>query len=221
MDTSIFAEKGIFFPDGSNDFQTEGTNDLYYRFEISNTGSSAEDQVICIAPGHYTTLAELNALGLPATITAILSDGDIISTVGKEVSVTGEPGSIESWKRDFLAFPTRMTGFNLEVSNTAQLSEIIKVYTDDPYQSNAVPKLQMNPATGKSNQNYNDKLVSIPLNHFQFDSKTIVIMKLKANTSLTFTFKIGARFDQAALLENEAKKAWARHGITGRVISGK
>jgi hypothetical protein len=213
MNTNLttLAEKGIFFPGTAENFAQE-SSDKYFRLEITNEGTSAEDKIICLCPGNYISTAELSALGI-GTIAAIIGDGTIDNTSGKEIVCTGEPGSVESWKRFFLRHPSRFVGMSLEVSSTTQLSQVIKVYKDDPYNANLVPITQINPNAYKTNQIFNDKLVHIPLDHFQLDNETIVIVTIKAGATLTLTLTPGAFHNENLQLENEARKEWMTKGI--------
>lgn len=216
VNMSLLASQGIFFPDGIDNFVNESPNNTYYKLELTNNGASAVDRVLCICPGPYTTIAQLNSLGLGVSVDAIISDGDIIDTADKKVTGVGEPGSVLSWLKDFGNYPTRITDITFEVNITTQLQQVLKTFRDTPYVQNLIPGQQYNPSTRKLNTNFNDKLITIPMNHLQFDNQTIVIYTLKAGATVTLTFGIGGRFDQAKFLDNEAKKSWSTYGIANR-----
>lgn len=205
VNNSYLAEKDIFFPGTGQDFQSEDLSNKIFRIVLSNNGTSAEDQLICLCPGNYTSLAELNALGI-GTVTGIIDDGTIIATANKAVTCTGEPSLVKSFKRSYLKHPTRITGMIFKVTNTAQFNESVQVFLDDPYTKGMIPEDQIIPMAYEANTQFNDKLIKVPLDHFQFDDEHVVLLNLVANTTLTLTFSIGAIKNINYGLENEARK---------------
>lgn len=210
-DISELAKQGVFFLGSGQNFAQEVQSDKYFRLELSNNGSSAEDQLIALCPGRYASAGELSSV-LGVTVAAIIGDGTILNTLNKEITCTGEPTTVVSWLRYFLRHASRFTGITLESTNTAQFSQIIKVYEEEPYVAlNTI--LSVNPNTYKSNSQFNDKLINIPLDHFQLDDSHIVVFVLKANTTLTITLSPGAYQDANQMLQNEARREFTDKGL--------
>ena len=202
---NYLAEKGIFLPGAAANFEQEDQSDKVYSLEIDNIGTSAVDRIIAIAPGDNYSAVELSSL-LGVTVDAVLADGEIVSTSGKEVNAAGTPGQIKSFLKSVRRAPQRFVGLTIEVSQVTQLSQPLKVYKDDPYTGDPVVVNQIFPSQAKSNTQNNDKLVHIPLSHFQLDADTIVTVLLKAGGSLTLNWVPGAKQSTAELLTNEALK---------------
>jgi hypothetical protein len=209
---SFLAEKGIFLPGGAQNFSAEDQGDKIFGIEIDNIGTSADDQVIALAPGSGYTAAELTTL-LGITVNAVIADGEIISTADKKVNAAGTPGKILSFLRSIRCAPQRFVGMTIEVTNAAQLGQPFKVFKDDPYIGNPVVINQIFPSKQKSNLQNNDKLVHIPLNHFQLDNETIVVFTLKANTTISISMVPGAKHSTSDLLRNEAVKEWTAKNL--------
>ena len=218
MKNSIINNPAIFLPGSGQNFVAEdGTSDMY-RLTLANKGNSADDQLIAICPGDNYTAAELSTI-LGRTVAAVIADGSIVTTTDKVVTCEGTPGKVVSFKKSFLRKPQRYTLLTIEVDNTVQLSQPIEVLTDDPYNGGFIPKKLINPHSFKSNTQQNDKLVHIPLDHFQMDANTIVLMKVKAATELTISFKPGGNVDTASMLEAAAETEFVEKGL--RRVYGK
>lgn len=209
---NFLAEKGIFFPGAAASFKSEDQGDKVYSLELDNVGTSATDRVIAICPGDNYTAAQLTTL-LGVTVDAVISDGEIIATVGKVVNAAGTPGKVVSFLNRIRRAPQRFVGLTVEVSNVNQLAQPLKVYKDDPYTGDPVVVNQIFPSKAKSNTQNNEKLVHIPLNHLQLDADTIVIMTLKAATTATLTFVPGAHVSPAEMLQNEALKEFQAQNL--------
>jgi len=211
MENSLLAAKGIFIPGAGQNFEQEdATNDIY-TLELGNIGTAAVDRVIAICPGDNYTKTELSAL-LGITVDAVISDGTIVTAADANVTCEGYPSKVESFKRGFLRNPQRFTALSVEVDNTAQLQQPLRRYIDDSFRG-IVNDGQLYPHNYKSNSQQNDKLVHIPLDHYQFDKEVIVVLTIKANSSLSITFKPGASYNASRFLKNEAEKEFTAKNL--------
>lgn len=209
---NFLAEKGIFFSGAAQNFANGDQTDLIYTIELDNVDTSADDQVIAIAPGDNYTASQLSTL-LGTTVNAVIADGVIVSTTDKVVNCAGTPGKLLSFSRRIRRAPQRFAGLTVEVSQAGQLTQPFKVYKDDPFIGDPVIISQIYPNKAKSNTQNNDKLVHIPLQHFQMDGDTIIVFTLKAGGTISMSFVPEGHASLAEMLQNEAVKEFADRSI--------
>ena len=205
---TYLGEKGIFFTGAAQNFANGDQTDKIYTIELDNTATAAIDQVIAICPGDAYTAAQLSTL-LGSTVHAVIADGEIIDTTDKEVSAAGTPGTILSFLRRIRRAPQRFAGLTMEVSLAGQLTQPLKIYKDNPLIGDPVIVNQLYPNKAKSNTQNNDKLVHIPLQHFQMDSDHIIVFTLKAGGTVSMSFVPEGYASLAEMLNNEAVKEFA------------
>jgi hypothetical protein len=195
---------GIQFSGNAQDWGNEAQTTRNFKFTLNNTGTSADDQIIALCPGPYGAAADIK---VPAgtTITAIVADGNIITTQDKVVSCVGSPTSVAIFKDYILNNPTRATKIQIRSNSAEQLQELIQIVKINPF--TGMSPEQISPATYLKPENANDKLVNFFLNDFQLDRQTIVYFKLLAGASISITIWPGATANQAAELAVEAAKA--------------
>ena len=194
----------VQFSGAANSFNDEGKKDLNYSMTITNQGTAAEDQVIAICPGYFALAADIKDAQGDA-VAGIALDGDIVATAGKEVVGKGSPKKID----EFLAFiknnPTRFIGMKMLVDDAEQFEEEIYIKKISPFRN--LEDRQIIPSHYKDSSQLDDKRVEIPLEDFQLDNQTIVLMKIKAGRRVTINFFAGSILNTAAALDVKAKKA--------------
>jgi hypothetical protein len=192
---------GIQFIGGQTDWKNERQDAKSYKITITNTGTSAEDKHIALCPAFYTAAGSI-VVPNATTIDAIIADGTIDSTSGKEVVCTGAPMSVASFKDYILNNPTRFTKIQIRSNNAEQLQELIQVIKVNPF--TGLSPEQISPATYLKEANNNDKLVTFYLNDLQLDRQTILYLKVLAGATFTITLWPGATVNNAAELAVEA-----------------
>lgn len=197
---------------GAAGFADEANAGINYSIVLTNTGAAAVDRLIAICPGYLTLAADVKDANGNA-VAAILSEGDeVVGTILATNNLTchGQPKSFN----EFLGFlkynPTRFTGLKMKVDDANQFDEEIYVKQMSPFRN--LTDMHIYPANFKNSTQLDDKRVEIPLENFQMDSNTIVITKIQAGRTVTFTFFAGAIKNQAYELAVNAQlaKGYAR-----------
>ena len=201
-------DPSLSFMGGGNSFMDEDAGSSSYSITVTNTGTSAEDQVLALHEGFLKDLADMTDTAGNAAA-AVVTDGTIIATTGKEVVAKGKPKKIAHFKEFVNDVPTRFTGLKMQVDHTSQFDEAITIKKLSAFRSLGDSTIE--PGNFKTSNQTDDKRVEIPLEDFQLDKQTLIVFTLKAGREVTFTFKVGAMKNQAG--ELHAKASMARSNL--------
>lgn len=206
-------DPGLQFNGGASSFADENKTGLHYSMTLANAGANAVDRLIAIVPGYLSNAADIkDAAG--NVVDAIIKEGLVIGVVadGDALFANGLPKSLN----EFLGFikynPTRFTGLKMKVDDAEQFDESIYIKQMSPFRN--LTDDQIYPANYKDSSQTDDKRVEIPLENFQMDNNTIVIMKVKAGRTVTLTWFAGAIKNNAYELAVKAQTARAGMGLS-------
>lgn len=189
------------FTGSGSSFLDEGAGSQQFTVTITNTGTAAEDQILALFPGYFSSAASIkDASGVAAD--AIVTDGSIITTADKQVVCTGSPKAIAEFQEFCKRNPTRFTGLKMLVNNSDQFEKAIYIKKLSPFKN--LEDYSIVPSTFKDSTQTDDKRCEIPLNDFQIDDQTTVVFTLLAGRTVTFTFFAGAIQNGAAELNKKA-----------------
>lgn len=206
-------DPGLQFNGGASNFADENKTGLNYSMTIANVGANAVDRLIALFPGYLDAAADIKDASGTAVAAIIKESTEVVGTIagGNNVSAAGLPKSIN----EFLGFlkhnPTRFTGLKMKVDDAEQFEESIYIKQMSPFRNLTDDFIY--PSNFKDSSQNDDKRVEIPLENFQMDNNTIVILKIKAGRTVTLTWFAGAIKNQAYELAVKAQTARQNMGL--------
>jgi hypothetical protein len=203
----------VQFNGGASSFVDENKTGLHYSMTIKNIGANSVDRLIALLPAYLSLAADIKDASGSAVAAVIKEGAEVVGTIvgGDALSANGSPKSIN----EFLGFlknnPTRFTGLKMKVDDSAQFEENIYIKQMSPFRNLTDDVIV--PANYKDSNQTDDKRVEIPLENFQMDSNTIVIMKVLAGRTITMTWFAGAIKNQSYELAVKAAVARQNSGV--------
>ncbi len=200
----------VVFNKQSGNFKNEKKNGLQFAFKI--TSSLGVGKRVCLNPGHFASVAALNAAGYPCD--AILADGVMIDVAGKQLkaAVNGRKSIAE-----LLSFvkvnPSRVSQISLAANDVAIYESEIGIQNASPFKNSGEEPLSMSQYFDVT-QNQ-DKKIIIPMDNrfLQLDDQTLLFVDVPAqangvdNVEMIFTFEIGAVLNAATALNRMAEES--------------
>jgi hypothetical protein len=206
-------DPGLQFNGGASSFADENKTGLNYSVTISNTGANAVDRLIALLPGYLSNAADIKDASGTAVAAIIKEGAEVVGTVdgGDNLAASGQPKSVNEFL-GFLKFnPTRFTGLKMKVDDSAQFDEAIYIKQMSPFRNLTDDFIY--PSNYKGSGDSDDKRAEIPLENFQMDNNTVVILKVKAGRTVNLTWFAGAIKNQAYELAVKAATARQSMGV--------
>lgn len=163
---------------------------------LTNQDSAAEDQLLALTPGWHDTAGAVKTID-GTSASAIIKDGQIVTTATKTVVGNGKNCKINDVVKMFQHTPVFLKGIKVQVDNVAQLEEEIQVVKLGPAGVKEIARIT--PSSFKNEANMDDKLVSIDLMDMNIvlGIDTAILMNLgagrKTNLTIYYKNKMGLR----------------------------
>lgn len=206
------------FDDSFVDFDGDGFNGLArsfaneikasraYIFTITNALATSEEYLI--NSGYQ---------GILGAGTGQVYEGTFPAVSGNALSCQGKP----SIYNDFWAFslfnPTRVIGFKLSSNNTDNHEMVLEVQPLSPYKKLGARLIYV--SAHRNEHTFKDNVTTVK-EAFDMNNQIQIKGSIAANSSITFTFVMGATLNTAAALKRKRTKAKRNSLKKGRPING-
>ena len=200
----------VVFNKKNGTFKNEKKNGLQFSFKLTSTLGVGKR--VCLNPGHFASVAALNAAGYPCD--AILADGVMLDDAGKQLkAVVSGRKSIAELLSFVKVNPSRVTQIALAANDVAIYEGEIGIQNASPFKNSGEEPLSMSQYFDVT-QNQ-DKKIIIPMeNRFlQLDDQTLLFADVPAqangvdNVEMIFTYGIGAVLNAATALARMAEES--------------
>lgn len=189
-------------------FANEVGNGTQFTMTIKNANATDEEIILC--PGYKympkggAVIATVPALILYPVANGVVYDGTFRSVAGNNLTGIGNPKPIKEFLDYVAENPTRCLGFKIASTDSTQIETMMNIQHLSPFKNLEDRNIVL--ASYQDEDTYRDKIVTVHEN-FQFDNQTVFKGIVKANSTLTITFYLGAILNTAKTLDVKAKRS--------------